>query len=301
MNLNAFFRRRHSLPAASVLDTALAGESERLRDADPRTELKWQELRMALERADVHASRKHAAAALRVKPGLAFGLTVLALAVVGAFLLRPAARDMSYSTGRGELSTVFLPDSSEVTLNHTSELVVDRHPGERIRHVSLKGEAFFRVRRGTEPFVVTTDAGTVRVLGTQFNVRDRDRRIEVAVLSGSVSVTCGPEGASNIVLQTGTMVTCTEAGALSAPEKILFTDYPGWIHRKLLFQRSSLSSVCGEIEAQFDVRVQIENPALLHETITGELDSINAESAVAALAALTGSTYTHDANVFSLH
>lgn len=301
MNLIAFFRRRRSLPDTSVLDSALAAEAERLQRADPRTNLKWEELRMALERADARGSRKRATAHLRARPGLAFGLALLALAVAGAFLLRPAARDMSYSTGRGELSTVLLPDSSEVTLNHTSELVVDRRSGGKTRHVALEGEAFFRVRRGTEPFVVSTDAGTVQVLGTQFNVRVRERRMEVAVLSGTVSVACGPESKHSVVLQGGTMATCTEAGILSGPEKILFADYPGWIHRKLLFQRSTIRSVCGEIEAQFDVRVRIENPALLHETITGALDSRNAESAVAALAALTGSTYSHDANGFSLH
>ncbi len=301
MNLNAFFRRPRPSPDTSVLDSALAAEAERLNRADPRTDLKWEGLRTALERADARGSRKRTTAELRMRPRLAIGLTVLALAVAGAFLFRPAAHDMSYSTGRGELSTVILPDSSEVTLNHTSELVVDRRTGGKTRHVALEGEAYFRVRSGTEPFVVSTDAGTVRVLGTQFNVRVRERRMEVAVLSGTVNVLYGPDRNNSVVLQSGTMVTCTEAGVLSGPEKILFADYPGWIHRKLLFQRSTIGSVCGEIEAQFDVRVRVENPALLHETITGALDSRNAESAVAALATLTGSTYSHDANGFSLH
>ncbi len=300
MNLITFFRGRPRLPDTSALDSALGVEAERLQRADPRTDMKWQELRIALERADVRNSRRSVAPQVRVRYGLAIGLTVVALAVAGAFLLYPGARDMSYSTGRGELSTVYLPDSSEVTLNHTSELVVDRRSKEKTRHVVLEGEAFFRVRRGTEPFVVSTDAGTVQVLGTEFNVRVREGRMEVAVIGGTVSVTCGP-GTGHIVLQAGTMVRCAEAGILSPPEKILFADYPGWIHRKLLFQRNSLRSVCSEIEAQFDVRVRIDNPALLQETITGALDSRNAESAVAALAALTGSTYTHDANGFSLY
>ncbi len=120
MNLTAFFRRHRSYPDTSVLESALAAEAERLQQSDPRTELEWEELRMALERADERGSRRRPTSRLRVRPGLGFGLAVLALAVAGAFLLRPAAHDMSYTTGRGELSTVFLPDSSEVTLNHTS-------------------------------------------------------------------------------------------------------------------------------------------------------------------------------------
>src|SRR5512143_1375785 len=148
MNLISFFRRRRSPPDTSVLDSALAAEAERLRQADPRTDLDWEELRMALERADARVSRKRTTARLGARPGLAIGLTLLAFAVAGAFLLRPAARDMNYSTDRGELSTVLLPDSSEVMLNHTSELVVDRRAGGKTRHVALEGEAFFRVRAG---------------------------------------------------------------------------------------------------------------------------------------------------------
>ena len=41
-----------------------------------------------------------------------------------------------------------------------------------MREVKLKGEAYFEVVKNAEaPFVVKTDLGDIKVLGTQFNVK----------------------------------------------------------------------------------------------------------------------------------
>jgi ferric-dicitrate binding protein FerR (iron transport regulator) len=301
MNLRNFFRRRVVVPDAPRLNSIFESEAERVRDVDPETERQWHSLRSALDQVRPGAVKMRTPARFQFRPGLAFGLAVIACAVAGILLFQPALRTVGYSTGRGQLSTVVLADSSEVTLNHTSELFVDRHSDPKGRHVVLKGEAFFRIRRTGELFVVSTDAGTVQVLGTEFNVRVRESRLEVAVVSGRVRVAGNPGTNSEVLLQAGTMVTCTKGGAVSAPEQILFADYPGWIHQKLLFQRSHLQSVCSEIEARFGVTVRIENPSLVNETITGALDSRSAEAAVATLSTLMGSKYRHEANIFALY
>ncbi len=301
MDLKRLFVKMRVSSEAPALNPALEREAERLRQTDPDTERQWQYLSIALERTKEAEEVSRSPGGLRLRPGLAFGLAALAFAIAGVILFRPAGQDVNYSTGRGELSTVLLPDSSEVILNHTSELVVDRRMGAKGRRVVLKGEAFFRVRPGRDPFIVSTDAGTVQVLGTQFNVRIREDRLEVGVVSGRVSVDGGAGGSTGVVLPAGTMVTCTKGGSFTIPEKILFADYPGWINQKLLFQRSTLQSVCREIESRFDVAVRIENPDLRNETITGALDTRSAEAAVAALATLTGSTYRHEADGFALY
>ena len=301
MDLKTFLRRRIVGPDAPRLDSVLESEAERLRQAHPETERQWQYLRIALDQVRPGTVVTRPSAKFRFRPGLAYGLAVMAFAVAGILLFQPGLHNDSYSTGKGQLSKVILADGSEVTLNHTSDLVVDRQSDRRGRHVVLKGEAFFRVRTTGEPFVVLTDAGTVQVLGTEFNVRMRENRLEVAVVGGKVNVASDPGTSSNVVLPAGTMVTCTKGGRVSEPEQILFADYPGWIHQKLLFQRSNLQSVCSEIEARFDVAVRIENPGLLNETITGALDSRSAEAAVATLATLTGSRYRHEADRFALY
>ena len=293
------FRHPYRRRAAASFESELEAEASRLQRADPETDLRWKHLQNLL--ASAEGAEPRPAAKFRLRPALAYGVAVAAVAVAGVLLFTPGAGDVSYATDKGELTSVVLSDSSEVMLNHTSRLVVDRQSGRKGRYVVLEGEAFFRVRSTGEPFVVETRAGTVRVLGTEFNVRMRGNRLEVAVVGGRVSVVGNTEVSSEITLPAGTMIACVQGNALPAPEKILFADYPGWIHQKLLFQRADLRTVLSEIESRFGVTVRVENPALLNETITGALDSRSAEGAVATLATLTGSSYRHEANGFALY
>jgi transmembrane sensor len=52
-----------------------------------------------------------------------------------------------------------------------------------------EGEAFFSVAKNlSRPFFVETSAGTIRVTGTRFNVRNEAGKVDVTVLEGSVAV-----------------------------------------------------------------------------------------------------------------
>jgi ferric-dicitrate binding protein FerR (iron transport regulator) len=87
--------------------------------------------------------------------------------------------------------TIALSDGSEVVLQPSSEIIVDRDFGGATREVRLKGEAFFKVHRNPgKPFVVYSNEVVTRVLGTSFNIcaYESDREITVAVRTGKVSV-----------------------------------------------------------------------------------------------------------------
>ncbi len=90
-------------------------------------------------------------------------------------------------TGIAEKRTVVLPDSSLVILNALSEIRINEGDWQETREVGLKGEAFFQVAKGSD-FKVITKEGTVTVLGTQFNVKDRASYYEVICYEGLVSV-----------------------------------------------------------------------------------------------------------------
>jgi ferric-dicitrate binding protein FerR (iron transport regulator) len=300
MDFKRLFRKQVEPTDDRSLSTALDIGADRLRKVNPETDRQWQFLRIAIAQITSEPVGISPRAKLRLRPAIAFGLLLTALAIGGIVVFWPARQQVTYATGKGQLSKIVLADSTEVTLNHTSELIVDRRPGEKERRVRLNGEAYFHVRPTGKPFIVATDVGNVRVLGTEFNVRIRESQLQVAVITGRVNVTGGPGMSSGVILSPGTMVTWDKGEFPGTPEKILFADYPGWTNQKLLFQRNNLRSVCNEIEARFDVSVRIENPELLQETITGALDSRSAETAVATLATLTGSKYRHEANSFAL-
>jgi len=84
-----------------------------------------------------------------------------------------------------------LPDGSLVLLNKGSEMnyIIDAEQ----RQVSLNGEAHFKVVKGEVPFVVSTTHGSVKVLGTEFNVVSSEDELGVEVDDGEVEVLANNE------------------------------------------------------------------------------------------------------------
>lgn len=92
-----------------------------------------------------------------------------------------------YSSGE-QLRQVTLADHSQMTLDAGSAVAVDFDHGER-RVRLLRGAAFFEVTHTGQPFLVEAAGGEVRVLGTQFEVREQGAGAQVTVRSGRVAVT----------------------------------------------------------------------------------------------------------------
>ncbi len=94
------------------------------------------------------------------------------------------------STQANEKILVSLNDRTLIWLNHHSSISYPQNYGKENRSVKLKGEAFFDVAENkTQPFTIYTFGAHVSVLGTSFNLRDRDeeQKISLNVLSGKVS------------------------------------------------------------------------------------------------------------------
>ncbi|WP_428654821.1 FecR family protein [Runella sp.] len=80
-----------------------------------------------------------------------------------------------------------LPDGTKIFLNHNTTLTYADDFGKETRTVTLKGEAYFEVKRDeNRPFIIHANDTEVRVLGTAFNVRAYDKKVNVAVTSGKV-------------------------------------------------------------------------------------------------------------------
>jgi len=269
---------------------------------NPDTAQQWRYLQVALERK--RATEKAPSwnrSTWLPRLAIASAAAAVVLIIFGVVWLRQPAM-MTYETGRGQISTITLADSSQVTLSYTSELVIARRPLENVRRMSLHGEAYFRVRKTGEPFIVSTDVATVQVLGTEFNVRVRGVEMEVAVLTGRVQVGAQKDGKdSTVILEAGQITTCAQGDFPSTPGQLLFSEYPGWMHGKFLFYKTNLLSVCRDIEAKFDVAIRIQSPQLRDETITGAVDSRSVETALATLAGLTGTKCRYEGSGYILY
>jgi transmembrane sensor len=146
--------------------------------------------------------------------GLAAGLASIALVV---WLARPGTQSENLASPIAARQSLSLVDGTRVELNAQTNLQVqiDRNG----RHVRLaSGEAFFAVHKEADrPFIVETPAGSVRVTGTQFDVRaDAAAPLEVTVVEGSVQVRpADPAGHSGapVLLRAGDQMSAGPSGA----------------------------------------------------------------------------------------
>nr|WP_189660243.1 FecR domain-containing protein [Pseudomonas mosselii] len=92
-------------------------------------------------------------------------------------------------TGSGERRSLRLDDGSQLELNVDTAL--DVRFDAQVRAIQLyRGEILISTARDAarRPFIVHTDNGSVRALGTQFNVRQTAQQTQVGVLQSAVEI-----------------------------------------------------------------------------------------------------------------
>ncbi|MGB1241692.1 MAG: FecR family protein, partial [Chitinophagales bacterium] len=109
-----------------------------------------------------------------------------------------------YKTVESEDSILKIPlsDGSIVWLNQHSTLEYPSSFSSDLRMVKLKGEAFFEVEEDKrKPFVIEAGEANVKVLGTSFNVINREKTpIEVTVESGKVQFYSKEDKTQEVIL-----------------------------------------------------------------------------------------------------
>ncbi len=184
--------------------------------------------------------------------------------------------DTNISTLAAQKTTIALPDASQVSLNAASTLTYNKKDWKHNRDVTLNGEAYFKVAKGST-FNVNTSAGTVTVLGTQFNIKQRDNYFEVVCYEGSVSVTHN----SNIVtLKPGNSFLIID-GKTIAKEKETSIN-PSWINNESYFKSLPFARVISEFERQYNVTITPHNIDL-KQLFTGSFSHDNKELALKSI------------------
>ncbi len=185
-------------------------------------------------------------------------------------------RDVEINTLAGEKTTIELPDASTVIVNAQSEIQYSKSNWDNKREVELQGEAFFKVAKGAK-FDVVTSEGTVSVVGTQFNVKQRGNYFEVECFEGVVKVT-----SQNATEQLTAGDRFRFSNGKVALEKTVYQN-PQWTKNVSSFERVPLSEVFSELERQYNIEVRMENIStdqlftggFVHDSLENALKSIS--------------------------
>jgi ferric-dicitrate binding protein FerR (iron transport regulator) len=196
--------------------------------------------------------------------------------------------DEAVYTEYAQHTEVVLPDASQVTLNAGSELSYSENKWDTSRHVKLNGEAYFKVAKG-QTFSVETASGAVTVLGTQFNVLQREGVFIVSCYEGLVRVEHAgtshelPAG-SGYRMVDGEM----ELFEVSAAQ-------PSWTKDESSFRSMPLSFVLQEFQRQYDIEVDtrdVDTRALF----TGTFSNTNLDLALQSISAPQQLGYSLEGN-----
>ncbi|WP_406682762.1 FecR family protein [Seonamhaeicola sp. MEBiC1930] len=159
--------------------------------------------------------------------------------------------DSTITTEMAQKTTVDLPDDSSVSLNANSVLVFNKNSWKNNREVELKGEAFFKVAKGST-FNVKTETGTVTVYGTQFNVKQRDNYFEVICYEGLVGVTFNSQETK---LKSGNSFLIIDGKMIAKEKENSLT--PSWLNNESQFKSLPYKEVIAEFERQYNVNITL--------------------------------------------
>ena len=187
-----------------------------------------------------------------------------------------STKNTSYTTNLAEKITFELPDQSEVHLNANSKITFKVNNWENSRTLNLKGEAYFSVKKGSK-FTVNSSLGSVQVLGTKFNVIERDHYFQVNCYEGLVSVTYKnesvkvPAGSSFKILNETTQFS-------NNTNEIM----PNWLQNSSSFKSIPYSYVVKELERQYNIAIEYD-VKYKNNLFTGSFIHSNLELALEAI------------------
>ena len=194
----------------------------------------------------IHKKRNFKHSQATFKWGLSIAASILV--VLGCYFAFNF-EEITYKTSYAEQKTINLPDGSEVVLNAKSVINFNEKDWLNNRTILLKGEAFFKVKKGST-FSVQTSNGLVRVLGTQFNVKDTDTFFEVVCYEGKVSVT---NNKKEYVLSPGNAIRKVDGKDSEKHNKE--NSLPSWLNGESSFVSVPLKYVILELEKQYNIEI----------------------------------------------
>ena len=162
----------------------------------------------------------------------------------------------------GMRSHVVLPDGTDLWLNAESKIKYGIPFTRGNRHVELTGEAFLKVVKNENvPFIINAGAASVKVLGTQFNVKayPEDELLEIALVEGSVEFTGttaeGKKAAATLIPNDFLAMNKT-TGKYHLESKNL-NKHISWVKNIIIFDETPMPEVAKTLERWYGVKVVV--------------------------------------------
>lgn len=176
-----------------------------------------------------------------------------------------------------------LPDHSRVTLSGNSALDL-QYDSQQRRVRLLRGEVLVDVAHdSTRPFIVATEQGEVRALGTRFVVTRRDGATLVTMLESRVAATAsGNPQALEVNAGEQARITRNDVQLTTTVDTRSAED--AWRHHQLVVKDQPLPAVLDQLARQFPGHMQFDREALADLRVSAVLPLDDSDRALNLLA-----------------
>ena len=242
---------------------------------------------------------------LNYKYRFVFAITLVFLLVMGGrYLIFDRNSSVIFTeivTRNKQITQIRLPDSSSVKINSGSIL---RYATEFLvsdRKVFLEGEAFFYVVGDKGKFEVETQNARIVVIGTRFNVFSRSGVTKVIVKDGIVQIDSKRDKTKTIQLAKGYMGSVEKKNIPSSPKEVN-TDYLlGWMNGILVFEKTPLYEIIGELQRFYDIKIEIINVELNDKTITASYDNSEIEDVLSSISLALNAHFIYESGKYKIY
>ena len=270
---------------------------------EPDQERAWKRLDQKLsqiEQGEPGGIRRQLPKTSYIRPSRVSLAAVSVVIILCAVLFGPSLLESSYRSGVESGLLVLLPDSSLVTLGKNTVVTARRSLLGGVHGVTVQGEAYFDMRPQASPFVVSSRAGTIRIVGTAFDVRCEAQNLYVAVTHGVVAVS-NPERNGEVLVHAGEFLISIAGAPAHLPRRSFASGEPVWISGRMAVSHALLTDVCEEIGRELGVEVRISNHMLDTVRVTGLIQGKDAAQLLAAITGLTGTAFRIENNCYVVY
>lgn len=198
-------------------------------------------------------------------------------------------------TGSGVLKTVILPDSSTVQLNANSSISYHRAWNWMAkRKVYTTGEVLLEVKHTNKDeshiddkdrFTAYTGDVAIDVLGTKFNLKNRDNQITVSLLNGRISLYNVNTPGQVMILKPGDIVTQGTTGFQELNNNLQkVTNTASWTEKTIVSENLSVADLINEFRYMYGKEIIVKDSLLLKNKIDGRISLKSEESIIYTIA-----------------
>ena len=207
--------------------------------------------------------------------------------VIGWRAFAPAPiSEQRYASAIGEQRSITLDDGTQVDLDTGTTLRV-RYSRQERRIDLDKGRAFFKVASDSaRPLTVDTAQGSVRAVGTQFEVYRQNTGVDVALFEGKVQLRAADKNATAVATLSPGQRAHLAAGQPPQVQNFQGGSAPAWINGQLVFENLPLRAAVEEFNRYGGSPLRVNDAALCELRVSGVFRSNDSSGFLEALNAL---------------